>query len=68
MYDDKTDEFQIDYDTQDAKFDGAPLFDTASNEWITLEENHWADDSTPYNKAADLLHTTLQHLTLEEEE
>lgn len=65
VYDDTTDEYQIDYDTQEAKFDDAPLFDTNTDEWIRLEENHWADDSTTYNRAADLLYNTLQHLALE---
>lgn len=67
MYDDETDEFQMDYDTQDVKFNGAPLFDTKTDTWVELEENHWADDSTTYNKAADLLYNTLQHLSLEED-
>ena len=64
VYDDTTDEYQIDYDTQEAKFDGAPLFDTTTDEWVRLKENHWADDSTTYNRAADLLYNTLQRLEL----
>lgn len=68
MYDDYNDEFVMDYDTQDAKFKGAPLFDTTTNEWIDLEENHWADDSSTYNRAADLLYNTVQYLNLEQEQ
>ena len=67
FYDEQTDSFELDYDTQDSKFQGSPIFDKDTGEWERLEPNHWADDGSVYNKAADLLYRTMQHLSLEEE-
>lgn len=68
MYDDETNEFQMDYDTQEAKFNGAPLFDTTTNQWVTLTEEHFGKDETTYNRAADLLYSLVEYLPLKEEE
>lgn len=67
-YDDVNDEFTMDYETQDEKFNGKPLFDADSNQWVRLEENHWADDGTTYNRAADTLYRVVSLLSLETEE
>jgi len=55
MYDDESEEFTMDYESQDVRFNGMPLYNTETNEWERLEESHWEDDSTVYNRAGDAL-------------
>ena len=67
MYDDETGRFEMDYHTQESKFNNAPLFDTNTDEWLELEARHWETDNTIYNKAADTLYLAINDLTIKED-
>ena len=61
VYDTETDEFEADYDTQEAKFDDRPIYDTESGEWEDYGEE-LDDDNSTYNRAADALYFALRSL------
>lgn len=67
MYDDETGKFEMDYHTQEAKFNNAPLFDTNTDKWLQLEAHHWETDDTIYNRAADTLYLAIDNLTIKED-
>ena len=54
-YDSESKTWEMDYQTQDAKFDGAPIFDSETGEWEFLADDVWEDDESVYNRAGDLL-------------
>ena len=64
FYDTETKEFRMDFDTMSAKFDDWPVFDTTASEWAALDDDHWANDDHPYNKAADTLFMAIRDLKL----
>ena len=66
MYDDETNEFAVDYDTQEAKFHDCPIYNTKTDEWLELTGEHIDNDDSTYNKAADTLYNTVQYLQLKE--
>lgn len=59
-YDSDTDEFDIDYETQDARFHDGYIYDTDSNEWSRVSIEELDDDDSQYCKAADALHDALR--------
>jgi hypothetical protein len=61
-YDEILDEFYMDYDTQEAKFDGSPIYNTETEEWEQLTEEHFDDDNTAYNRAGDALADAIRNL------
>jgi hypothetical protein len=65
-YDTETNEFEVDYDTQDAKFDYAPVYDTTTGEWEGYSDE-LNDDNSTYNRAADAVYFAMRKLTLREE-
>lgn len=67
-YDEKNDEFIMDYDTQEARFGREVIFNEDNNEWEALEADHWEDDSSTYNRAGEHLANILGYLQLNEEE
>jgi hypothetical protein len=62
LYDDDLDEFYLDYDTQEAKFDGSPIYNIETEEWERLTEEHFDDDNTAYNRAGDALSLAIKDL------
>lgn len=62
MYNAETGEFEMDYDTQDAKFQNAPIYNPDTDEWEELEEEHFMDDNTTYNRSGDALALALRDL------
>ena len=54
-YDSDTKTWSMDYDSQDSKFQGAPIFDPQTGEWELLTSDIWEDDDSVYNRAGDLL-------------
>jgi hypothetical protein len=67
MYDEGTQEFSMDYDTQEAKFDNCPIYDNDRDEWVELESSIWEDDNSAYNRSGDALAEALRTLTAKEE-
>jgi hypothetical protein len=61
-YDDILDEYWLDYDTQEAKFDNSPIYNTDTDQWERLTEEHFDDDNTVYNRSADALARAIQTL------
>lgn len=64
FYDTDTNEFQMDFDTLDARFYGGSVFDTNTNEWVPVDDDYFANDNHPYNKAADTLFMAIRNLKL----
>jgi hypothetical protein len=62
MYDEASDTFELDYDTQEAKFNNLSIFDSDTGEWEEVTSEHWEDDNTIYNRAGDALATALENL------
>ena len=54
-YDNHNKTWTMDYETQDSKFGGAPIYNSEINEWETLTSDIWEDDDSIYNRAGDLL-------------
>ena len=52
--------FEVDYDTQDARFHEGYIYDTDSNEWSRVSIGELDDDDSEYCKAADALHDALR--------
>jgi hypothetical protein len=61
-YDDVLDEYWMDYDTQEAKFDNSPIYNTETEEWERLTEEHFDDDKTTYNRSGDALANAIRNL------
>ena len=61
-YDDILDEYWMDYDTQEAKFDNCPIYNTETDEWERLTEDHFDDDNTIYNRSSDALADAIRNL------
>jgi hypothetical protein len=62
QYNDETNEYWMDYDSQEAKFDNCPIYNTETDEWERLTEEHFDDDSTIYNRAGDALSHAVTHM------
>jgi hypothetical protein len=62
MYDEDKDEFFMDYESQEVKFKNAPIFNTETDEWEQLTEEHFDSDSTIYNRAGDALAHAVMHM------
>ena len=60
-YDAEANEFDVDYDTQDAKFWPGPIYDVKRDLWVRLDDELYDDDS-PYNRAADALYLAMLNL------
>ena len=54
-YDSHNKTWNMDYDSQDAKFQGAPIYNREIGEWELLTSDIWDDDDSVYNRAGDLL-------------
>ena len=61
-YDDLLDEFYMDYETQEAKFQGSPIYNADTDEWERLTEEHFDNDNTVYNRSGDALAIAIQNL------
>jgi hypothetical protein len=61
FYDSETEEFTLDYDTQDERFNGEPVWNEETGEWESLGEV-WEDDNSDYNRAGDALYRALRTL------
>lgn len=64
-YDEATGLFDVDYDTQDVKFHGAPIYDEVKQEWEPIGDQ-LDNDNSIYNRAADSLAEALRDLSLRE--
>jgi hypothetical protein len=64
-FDEETNSFDVDYQTQDAVFNGQPIFDPASENWEPLG-SYLDDDDSIYNRAADALFEAVTDLALRE--
>jgi hypothetical protein len=62
MYDEHSDTFELDYETQEAKFNNLSVYDSDTGEWEPLEPEHWEDNDTAYNRAGDALASALRRL------
>jgi hypothetical protein len=62
VYDEKSDTFNLDYDTQEEKFENLSIYNTELDSWQPLESRHFEDDNTPYNRAGDSLALALENL------
>ena len=65
VFDEETNEFSVDYDTQDIKFDNKPIYDPAEDEWLNVA-GEIDDDNSIYNRAADALYEAITNLPLRE--
>ena len=64
-YDANLDEFYMDYDTQDIKFDNAPVYNPTTDEWEHLTYgDHIDNDDSTYNRSADALAVIIRDLKL----
>jgi hypothetical protein len=54
-WDDELEEYYMDYEQQDFKFGGRPIYNTDTGEWEKLTDQHWEQDNTIYNRANDAL-------------
>lgn len=63
FYNETTGHFELDFDTQEAKFDGKPIFDESKNEWLGISGETY-DENSVYNRAADALFFATRELTL----
>jgi hypothetical protein len=52
----------MDYDTQESKFDNSPIYNTETDEWEPLTEEHFDDDNTVYNRSSDALAMAIKNL------
>jgi len=64
-FDEETNSFDVDYQTQDRVFTGHPIFDVSRNTWETVGRHLDSDDSI-YNRAADALFEAVTDLDLRE--
>jgi hypothetical protein len=64
-YDENTNQWNVDYDTQDIKFDNKPIYDPAEDEWLNVA-GEIDDDNSIYNRAADALYEAITNLPLRE--
>lgn len=60
FYDSETDMFELDYDTQSAKFNDEPIWNKDTEEWEELQDSDWERDESDYNRAGDLLHEIIK--------
>lgn len=67
MYDEETGKFEMDYDTQDVKFDNCPIYDVDADEWENCL-GHLDDDNSTYNRAADTIYLAIKDLPLRDVE
>ena len=67
VFDEETGEFEVDFDTQEAKFDGKPIYDLDTEEWEGITEQI-EDENSIYNRSADALFLALRGLPLREVE
>lgn len=61
VYHSDTSEFEVDYDTQDIKFDGQPIWNNDTEAWESLEES-MRDDDSEYSRVADALYFAIRNL------
>lgn len=54
-YDSRNKTWNMDYDSQDSKFQGAPIYDPEIDEWELLTNDIRENDDSIYNRAGDLL-------------
>ena len=66
-YDEDTEEFTLDFDTQESKFDGKPIYDEKTNEWLDIS-GEIDDDNSIYNRSADAVFFAIRDLKLREVE
>jgi hypothetical protein len=66
VYDTETNEFEVDYDTQEAKFDNEPIWNNQTEEWEGFGEE-LDDDNSTYNRVADALYFAVRDLKPREE-
>lgn len=59
MYNAETGEFEMDYDSLDAKFHEGSAWNEDTGEW---ERPDWEDDNSTYNRAGDALAMALRDL------
>lgn len=62
-YDEATNEWTVDYDTQDIKFDNKPIYDLDTDEWVSVADEI-EDDNSIYNRSADALYEAVKTLPL----
>lgn len=67
FFDEETGEFTLDFDTQEAKFDGKPIYDADADEWLDIS-GEIDDDNSIYNRSADALFFAIKNLPLREVE
>lgn len=63
LYNESTGEFEVDFDTQEAKFDNEPIYDESRNEWLGIS-GEIDDENSLYNRAADALFVAVRDLHL----
>lgn len=64
LYDSESNEFEMDYETQDARFDDGYIYNTHTNEWSKVSEDELGDDNSEYCRAADTLYDAIRDLKL----
>jgi hypothetical protein len=65
-YDQETNSFEMDYDTQDSVFAQGPVYDTVINTWARIGDRIDDNDSA-YNRAADAIFWAISALRLQGE-
>lgn len=65
-YDIATDTYEMDYETQEERFDDAgycaSIYNTETQKWERLVDNNWEYDFSAYNRSADSLALVLERL------
>jgi hypothetical protein len=61
MFDEATGQFDMDYQTQDAVFNGKPIFDTENEDWQPVGDD-LDDNESFYCVAADLIAEAIAQL------
>lgn len=65
-YDTETGKYGTDYDTQDALFDGKPVYSPTLSKWFDIFEEDMLVEQSEYNRIADALEKVLENLAPEE--
>lgn len=66
VYDEANDIFDLDYDTQEARFNDGPIYNSETDKWERLTDADLAFENSSYLRAADALYRVVTDLELRE--
>lgn len=62
MYDAKTGQFEMDYDSLSTKFPEGSVWNQETEEWERVVDSVWEDDNSMYNRSGDALADAIREL------